>query len=201
MSEKQSIGVKSAILYGIAIIVVAFIGVVLGNWFVEWRRSSQMPPRPELKDWQMANRSSLEFNDPFPSEELLDLDSNTVSIDSLIAGRKVLVVMISPGCQPCAMAIKSWRSQLETLPADFTLLAIAGDEIAEMRTYRDEHNVPFPIYCDPAMLYTQQYDLTTFPTVIGVNEEGNVALVWHGFGEKYTLTDFYDVISGPNPQG
>ncbi len=195
MSEKQSIGAKAAILYGIAIIVVAFIGVVLGNWFVEWRRGSQVTPLPELENWQAQNNSSLRFGDAFPNEELLDLDSNSVTIDSLIAGKKVLVFMISPGCGPCGQAMKKWGAEVDELPEDVLLMAIAIGDVVEMRAYRDKIGIPFPIYCDLFMLYTQQYDLTTFPSIIGLDDEGKVAFVWHGYSQRYSLMDYYEFIS------
>jgi peroxiredoxin len=195
MSENSGISVKAAILYGLAIIVVAFVGVVLGNWFVQWRQASNVPPRPTLGDWPVVNKSLLNPGERFPSEELLDMDSNTVMMDSVIAGRNTLVLLLSPGCEPCAVAIDDWKEEAESLPRDLLVICLAGGDLADIRAYRSERDIPFPLYCDPYMVYTQQYDLVIFPTVVGVNNAGQVALVWHGYGGEHGLADYYGAIT------
>ena len=66
--------------------------------------------------------------------------------------------------------------------------------IPRLEAYRDQHDAPFPIYCDSYLLYTQQYDIVAFPTLVGINEAGQVALVWHGYRDAFTLDDYVRVI-------
>lgn len=198
MGENPGISVKAAVLYGLAIIVVAFIGVVLGSWFVEWKQSRNLPAAVGLDEWQSINRSLLKEGDPFPVEELLDMDSNVVTTDSVIPGKKTLVLFLSPGCEPCAMAIEAWKKSVDTAPEDLALIGIAAGDLADVRAYRDQHEIPFPVYCDSYMLYAQQYEITAFPTLIGLNEAGQVKLVWHGYNDRYTLINYYKAVSGSN---
>lgn len=199
MSQNTGISVKAAILYGLAIIVVAFIGVVLGNWFVQWRQAKSEPQLVKLEDWQTVNRSLLRPGERFPSEELIDMDSNTVFVDSLIAGKQTLVLFLSPGCKPCSMAIDMWKKEIDRVPDGSSVIGIGGGDLADVKAYATELDIPFPVYCDTYMLYTQQYDLVVFPTIVGLNEAGQVTLVWHGFRDSYGLSDYFDVAKSYQP--
>ncbi|UCE25366.1 MAG: redoxin domain-containing protein [Candidatus Zixiibacteriota bacterium] len=187
MTENTRPSVKSIVLYGIAIIVVAFIGVLAGNWFVQWRSGQQSGYSPE--SWEMANRSLLRKGELFPNENVTDLDSNIVNTESLLAGHKTLILLISPGCEPCEMAIKDWIDDADGVAAEYSVLGIGVGEVEDIRAYKEKTSFPFPLYADVDYLYPQQYDLISFPTMIGLNEESKVALVLHGYREDVSLTD------------
>ncbi len=192
MAEKVNISVKTAVIYGLAVVAVAFIGVVAGNWFVQWRNPGYQPPSPE--NWQASNRSSLNQGDQFPVENLCDLDSNIVSVGDLIGQQTTLLLFLSPGCEPCKMAIASWKKEVEDLAGRVTVLGIATGEIAAVAAYVKETEFPFPMYCDVDLLYVQQYDLSSFPTVVGLNDSGQVSCVLHGFNSDFGLVDVIELM-------
>jgi peroxiredoxin len=193
MPETPKPSIKSIVLYGLAVLVVAFVGVLAGNWFVEWRRGQ--PLKISADNWAALNRTSLNGGDPFPSEELLDPDSNVVNIGAVLDGRKTVIVFLAPGCEPCAMAIDNWKKEAGKLPAGLAVMGIANGGPAEVREYRDKTEFPFPVYADPHYLYTQQYDISSFPTTVGLGGDGRVAFVMHGFDEDFSLTDANELIA------
>ena len=192
MAEKLEINVKTAVIYGLAVIAVAFIGVIAGNWFVQWRNPGYQPPSPA--DWQATNRSSLNEGDQFPVENLCDLDSNIVNVADLIGKQTTLLLFVAPGCEPCKMAIDSWKQEVDDLAGRVTVLGIAAGEVTEVAAYAKKTEFPFPIYCDVDLLYVQQYDLTSFPTVVGLNDSGQVSCVLHGFNSDFDLTDAAELV-------
>lgn len=198
MADNQKLSVKSMILYGLAIIVVAFIGVVAGNWFVKWRHNDQIEMTTE--NWELNNRSALNRGDLFPDELLINMDGDSVNASSVIGGRKNLILFVATGCEACGMAIESWKKEVEDLPADLLVWGIGVGGLDELRAYKEQTGFPFPIYCDLELMYAQQYDLGTFPSVIGLDADGKVALIMQGYSQKYDLKDYYDYITKAEQQ-
>ncbi len=198
MTENTRPSVKSIVLYGIAIIVVAFIGVLAGNWFVQWRSGQQSSGYPP-DSWEAANRSLLRKGELFPNENLTDLDSNTVNIESLLAGHKTLILLISPGCEPCELAIKDWIEAADDVGTEYGIIGIGVGEVEDIQAYKEKTSFPFPLYADVDYLYPQQYDLISFPTMVGLTADSKVALVLHGYREDVSLTDACSMIDDLKP--
>jgi len=192
MAEKMNISVKTAVIYGLAVVAVAFIGVVAGNWFVQWRNPGYQPPSPE--DWAMSNRTALNQGDQFPVENLCDLDSNIVSMADLIEPQTTLLLFISPGCGPCKMAIESWKEEVDDIGGRFSVIGIAAGGVAEVAAYVKATEFPFPMYVDVDLLYVQQYDLSSFPTVVGLDDSSQVGCVLHGFNADFGLADAVELM-------
>jgi len=193
MTKNASLSKKAMILYGLAIIAVAFIGVVAGNWFVQWRQ--ERPPEVTPETWEISNRSMLNKGDLFPDEQLVNMEGDTVMAASIFGGRKNLVLFIATGCEACGMAIDSWKKDVDDLPADVFVWGMGVGGVDGLRAYKEETGFPFPVYCDIDIMYPQQYDLGTFPTVIGLDAEGKVALIMQGYSQKYGLQDYCDYLS------
>ncbi len=187
MSNNQKPSVKSIILYGLAIIVVAFVGVLAGNWFVNWRQGDQ-----QSAAYGDVNMSLLKIGEAFPVEELVDLDSNIVSTGDFAAGKPALILFISPGCEPCKMALDVWAGEIPEISDKVSVFAIAAGDVSDIVAYKAKIGVDFPVYCDVDYLFPQQYDITSFPSIVGVTKNRLVAFVVHGYSEDFTLADAYE---------
>jgi len=193
MTNNARLSIKAMILYGLAIIAVAFIGVVAGNWFVQWRQ--ERPIEVSLETWAIHNQSMLQKGDIFPDEHLLNMDGDTVMAASMYGGRKNLVLFIATGCEACGMAIESWKDEVAGLPDDVFIWGIGVGSVEGLRAYKEETGFPFPLYCDIDLLYPQQYDLATFPSVVGLNEDGRVDMIMQGYSHEYDLKDYCEYLS------
>ncbi|MEW6412915.1 MAG: redoxin domain-containing protein [Candidatus Zixiibacteriota bacterium] len=192
MSDNQKPSIKSIILYGIAIIVVAFVGVLAGNWFVSWRQERQWA---EQEAYAEANRSLLRINEPFPTEQLYDLDGNAISTEQLIAGKPLLILFIAPGCEPCKNALDVWTPEIAGISDRATVIGIAAGDVDDVAAYKAKLGLQFPIYCDVDYLFPQQYDIINFPSIVGVTSDGLVGFVKHGYRGDFSLDDAYDLFS------
>ena len=95
------------------------------------------------------------------------------------------------------MAIDSWKEEAGDIAGRFNVIGIGAGEVAGIAAYAKENEFPFPMYCDADMLYIQQYDLSSFPTVVGLNDSGQVACVLHGFREDFGLVDIAELVNKP----
>lgn len=195
MANETKISPKYLVLYSLLVLVVAFIGVVAGNWFVEWRRGrAHVPP---LEDWVSHNPSLLEMGKPFPNEAVINLQGGVDSTRTLMAGSKTVILFVASGCEPCARAVEMWKNEADELPADLRVIGIAAGDTAEVAKYKSETGFPYPIYCDAQYLFAQQYDLRSFPSMVVVDGDGNVAFVLAGFRDGFHIQDAYDLLSEP----
>lgn len=190
MSNSQKPSIKSIILYGLAIIVVAFVGVLAGNWFVNWRQERQWA---EQEAYAEANRSLLRINEPFPDEELYDLEGNRISTKQLVAGKPLLILFIAPGCEPCKSALDVWTPEIAEISDRAKVIGIAAGDVEDVAAYKAKMGLEFPVYCDVDYMFPQQYDIVSFPSIVGVTAEGLVGFVKHGYREDFSLSDAYEL--------
>ncbi|UCD62756.1 MAG: redoxin domain-containing protein [Candidatus Zixiibacteriota bacterium] len=192
MAGDTKLSPKTIFIYLILVLVVAFIGVVAGNWFVEWRRSQGSQTSAE--DWLVQNESLLKIGDPFPNEEVVSPEGVPDSTGALIANSKTIVLFLSAGCEPCKDAVGLWASEKDDLPGDVRILGICVGDTAEVAGYRRETGFPYALFCDRYFMFPQQYDVRSFPTMVGVTPQGTVAYVLHGYRENFTLKEAYGLL-------
>jgi hypothetical protein len=192
MSKEIRFTRTSLILYGLGIVIVAFLGVVMGNWFIGSRQSGAY-------DYQMGLRPNstalLKKGDRFPSIDLVDLDGRAVNTVSVTAGYKTVIITLSPACEPCALAVGEWSHYVDDIPPDMRILGITDTDPLQAVSYREKTAFPFPIYCDTAHVLPVVYGLNSYPTRIGINEAGRVSFVGEGWSDGFTPLDAYELIT------
>lgn len=190
MADEYKLSPKTAAIYIVVVLVVAFIGVLAGNWFVEWRRGG--PAELDRQQWLADNQTSFMIGDPFPNEEVFALDGSIDSSLNLVSGSKTLVLFIAPGCGPCKLAIEEYKKDYEDLPSDLRVIGISTSDTASTAAYKAETGFPFEMYCDPNLMFTQQYDVVQFPSMVGIDEQGRVIFAVHGYREDFGLMSAYE---------
>lgn len=192
MVSNGKMSVKEMTLYGLGFIVVAFVGVLAGNWFVQWRQ--KQAPGETLESWLTDNRTALRQGEPFAAVELSDLQGNVVNTADLVRGHKTLVLFLSSGCKSCSEAVARWKEDIKELPADVSVFGISPGDSVEVQNYRDKLDISFPLYSDSGYMFMQQYDVTAFPSVFCLDAEGRVLFALHGYREDFGLTEAAELI-------
>lgn len=86
--------------------VAAFLGVIGGTEFIEWRQQRHYDQKVE---GLAAGESTLfRKGQKFPKIELVGLDGTLTDTHSLNTGKHSLYLFLSVGCDPCTEAIQSW---------------------------------------------------------------------------------------------
>lgn len=192
MSREIKIARRELFLYGLAFLAVAFLGVLLGNWFITSRQAGAYGRQAFTRP---PSSTSIKMGDSFPSLDLADLDGGSVNTYELIAGRKILIVLLSPGCEPCAQAIVEWSEYAGRIPDDLSIIGIVNCDPVSALVYTSEYDFPFGLYSDTANVLASDYGLVGYPTVIGIDEKGKVMFISEGWREGFSPLDAYKMIA------
>lgn len=188
MSKESGISRTSLIIYALAVLIAAFVGILLGNWYINSHQAEAFERQIGKHPYSTALLGS---GDAFPSIELIDPDGMPVNTISLIEGHKSLIVMLSPGCEPYALIIDDWKENIDRIPSD---LKVITDPRRAFR-YWDKIGAPFPLYCDTAHKLSSVYGLEAYPTVIGIDDVGQIAFMVEGWREHFSFGDAYKLIT------
>jgi peroxiredoxin len=175
----------------LAVLTVAFIGSVAGNWFAGWRQSKAH--REKLEELYSKSPANVLIGKTFPGIELIDIDSEIVDIEGQIEGHKTLVFFLATACDMCADLVDAYRRESEGFPSDLQAFAVCPDLPQVAQVYASEHNLPFPLYCDTTQLFQSRHGVVAFPTLMALDSHGVVRYMNFGMMEDY---DFGDVLNG-----
>jgi peroxiredoxin len=131
-----------------------------------------------------------------PEVLLPDLDGNVHALSDL-RGSKAMLVTFATWCG-CRYDLPGWQALVDELAEfDLKVYAVAVDEDAEkVRRFTDGYRAPVMI--DRHHVVSETYAMSNVPTVVWIDEEGNVALPNSlAFGTD-TFSDFTGVQSGPH---
>lgn len=152
-----------------AVFVVALAGVYLGTRMT--RQSPEIVPQDEQLTSKLGNGAQ------FPEVELYAEDSTLVRSADLLAGRPAIVLFLELGCPPCKIMTAKWQQAMtDKRLAGVTLLGITFSPLREIRKYRLENHVTFPIYVDSANVFMSTYDVTNYPYMVALDSSGQVVM-------------------------
>lgn len=167
MADSKSL-VRNIIML-LAVFAVAVAGVYLGG------RIRQQPTGipPESADFS----SKLDEGAQFPAVELYAEDSSRVHTADLLAGKPAVVLFLEVGCPPCKVMTARWQKLLaEGDLTGISLFGITFSPLRELRKYRLENGLTFPIYADSANVFMSDFDVTSYPFMIALDRTGKVVM-------------------------
>lgn len=142
-----------------ALWVALAVGVVVlaGLWFAE-------PVAPPIRPGQ-----------PAPSFALPRLDAGSLALESL-RGRVVLVNFWATWCKPCLDEMPAMERLYASLsPRGFELLAVSVDAGPdEVRAFRDQLSLSFPILLDPEKRVSSAYQSYRYPESYLIDAAGRI---------------------------
>ncbi|HZU70300.1 MAG TPA: redoxin domain-containing protein [Ktedonobacteraceae bacterium] len=176
LSIAQDIELVVAIIFAILLLAegwvlveaVRSIGRILGRLDALETRLEQVPE-------MSSEKPGLEVDSDAPTFELPDLDGNLVSLESLCArGKPVLLVFISPTCGPCSAMLPDlaeWQSK-HTDRLTFAVISqgSAEDNRAKIGNY-DIH----PVLLQKDAEVAQAYLIRGTPTGVIVKADGGIS--------------------------
>jgi len=184
---------KSVILMSISFFVIAFLGIIAGNWFSGWR--SAQANSKSIGKFRPMEQPLINVGDTFPDVSLLDYTGSLFSLSDLITNKKTIIMFLEPGCKPCKDAIINWSNFINELPDDVQIIGIASSLPKSSFPYIDELNFPYPFYCDTAHKLVIEYGVNGYPGAMGINEKGVVSFGYRHIHNEFSPLDAYKLLN------
>jgi peroxiredoxin len=176
---------KKALLFiAVGVVLVSFLGVLAGTRFLSWQQERDRHQRIEGLD--RGEGSKLRAGQTMPDVLLVGVDGTTTSPSELSSQGSALLLFLAIDCEPCSEVVQTWHPYASRLPQDVRVYGICQDEVEYARVYAEKSGFPFPLYCDTAMVFGNEFELNVYPTVIGVHQGGTIKFIRHGFQPEFT---------------
>ncbi len=135
-----------------------------------------------------------------PDVALVSLDGAVTSPAALSAQTDALILFLAIDCEPCTEVVQTWQPYADKFPEGVRVYGICQDEAEYAKVYAEKTAFPFPLYCDTAMVFGNEFELNVYPTVVGVHRGGAIAFIRHGLRREFTLDQAVALLSGGQPE-
>ncbi len=118
--------------------------------------------------------AGLPVGAPAPAFDLLDLEGEGVTLDSLRSpGRPVLLFFTDPGCDYCAEVLPEVGRWQDELADEFTIAIISCDGPEENRAMSNEHGLS-RVLIEEDLEVSEVYRVSGTPSAVLVTPDGTI---------------------------
>ncbi len=191
MAESTNSWKTKIMIYG-GFLVVGFIGVMAGNWFISWRQAEAKAEYS--KRYISQNSITLKQNDIFPEISLVNSDGFLVNSHDILKGQNTAIMFVSPTCSPCADAVATWSTFFDKLPADFQVIAITNANSGSTSEYLAGYDFPYPFFCDTGYVLVKDYGINRYPSIMCINSNIQIVEPYSSPYNDFSPLDAYKLI-------
>ncbi len=139
----------------------------------------------------VVSKIAPEIGAQAPDFAFRDLRGNEIRL-SEFRGRTVLLTFWATWCGPCRLEMPAFEDRYQELKDDgFIVLGVNYDEpVEDVRTFRDELGLSFPLLLDPGGSVQRLYRIRGYPSSIFVDPQGVVRVVHIGLITEGQLRDY-----------
>jgi len=138
---------------------------------------------------------------PAPDFTVTDYDDNVINFSDF-RGRPVVINFWASWCPPCKSELPTFHNVQEQLGGDIAFMMIdVTDGIRETkedaRELIDEKGYTFPVYYDTELDASNTYGVTSLPSTVFIDSDGNIATGYTGMIDEATLLRGISMIYSP----
>ena len=174
---------RNRLLFPVLILLAIGGGILLGNRIVAVRNRQAMNDRAARVESGEATK--LRAGQLFPSVRVMIPEGGVAELPEALRGGPVLLVVISLECGPCVEALLGW-AETSDAPGASSVVTVCDDPPEAALEFARRVNFPFRIYADAGHVLREKFDVTVYPTVVGLDGDGRMAFVRHGIGPDFT---------------
>lgn len=138
---------------------------------------------------------------PAPDFAVTDYDGNVIKFSDF-QGKPIIINFWASWCPPCKAELPSFNTVYEQLGDDVVFLMInATDEIRETKEkakeLTDEEGYTFPVYYDTEMEASNVYGVSSLPSTVFIDRDGNIVTAAVGQIDESALLQGISMIYTP----
>lgn len=181
------------------IVAVAFVGLIIGAYFLYDHYADQDDQGPRLEDVRGQNDNQETGSDPqtdaaeseyaVPDVTVYDADGKAVKLSQL-RGKPVVFNIWASWCAPCQNEMPGFQAMYEKYGKDvhFMMVNMTGiDTLEDAKTFVQNTGYTFPVYYDTDNSAIAQYYTGSVPVTYFINSKGELVTYAMGAIPEATL--------------
>ena len=136
---------------------------------------SANPPPPQP--------SPLPLGQPVPDISLKGLDGKYVKLSSL-RGKPVFIDFWATWCGPCRLSLPHTAKLAKEHGKEITVLAVTNEDVKTIKAFQQEEKLIFPALRDPDDTVRDTFKVTSLPTFVIIDAQGNLVEYVRGFANQ-----------------
>lgn len=169
--------VRELLIWGLIALAVAF-GVNT------WRVNSGLKSRVQ----ELARQAT----DPIPGTYVPQIHASTTDGEPAVLGREgelQLLFFFNETCPYCRASTPAWKVIADAVQGGVRIYGVSFDSAAAAATYRQAHDLPFPVISRPSARFVAVYRVPSVPLVMAVRPDGRIGYSRKGLMETGVAVD------------
>ncbi len=178
----------SIILVAILVLAIAiFLGSIAGQYL---RERKKVEDRLNFSEPFIAKMEHLHIGDTLPNHKFEVIGGDSVWLKDLLTKKCVLTVVL-PGCEDCLYEAQQLKAAISDSNDARHFIFVTWDNPRTFEDMKKEYGLTSPFLYGHKRAFFSQYDITTFPFNITLDENGVVLDMLSGAMWK---DDFQEII-------
>ncbi|MDF1544838.1 MAG: redoxin family protein [bacterium] len=169
--------------------IIAFVGVCggvyLGYAFVGEKQSESESREQRTVDVG-ESAMNLAIGDLFPLEDCTLPDGTISNFETLLAGKKTLLIFASVGCPPCTEFFEYFDAIESDINDDVQVVVSFSDHNPEITDQYQRLTSSYKKVFMNADYFADKYNIVVYPTIVGIDRSGFITHI------QYVPTDWLD---------
>lgn len=171
--------------------IILFAAFLALAYFAYVTLTDQYNPKKEIPP--QDNSSQDDLKNAAPDFTVFDVQGNEVKLSDFV-GKPIVLNFWASWCPPCKGEMPHFNEVYASEKEDIVFLMIdlvdgQRETQAKGQKYVDDQGYGFPIYFDSQQQAAAAYGISSIPTTVFIDSDGNIVKAYQGAIDKETLLE------------